>query len=276
MAKGESLPETHYLSDAQIVELYREYAKPPEPTDIPGFTERDKQFACAFWDVVLYIVVVVAAGVGFFPVFLMLAWVLFVGRWIPIGPVSLAYWLCKPEPAAPRLTDVDPCSVPVLRTVAEGLVKPVVLDAGRLEEQLVRKREALEAIHRDSEQLCSELRAQRLNAADLAPAFESRLEAARQNSERLKETLTKINEMIASLRSESRALDSYLSKLADLEDASAKLGDIEARMARALVPPAEFQKVLDQMAAARRNVRAIEMNLRTYEEAVAEVHRDPH
>ena len=301
-----------YLTDEQIIELYRKAtARKLEIRNEHVLRDRDRLLFAGFWDFVLYGLLILSMNLGGPGAWVMLAIILFLARWVPIGPFSLVYWLnhrhvrmtvqdmTGPFETMRRPTnkerlknlhwmnkkgldttpkeEMNPYSLTVMRTVAEALTQPLMDSASVAETRLARQREGVEALIAETERLVLEIRQSRVQAGDLEEVFDKRYTEANETVKMLKGELKRIEKGMWEIQTEITPLRAYISKLGELEVTTRKLATIRNQMSTVLGVPAgpleqlEFQQLPLRLEHARQNLNEIGASLKAYEQAVAEV-----
>jgi hypothetical protein len=301
-----------FLTDEQIIDLYRKAtARQLEIRNENALRDRDRLLFAGFWDFVLYGLLILSMGAGGPAAWVFLAIVLFLARFVPIGPFSTVYWLNhrhvrltvsdltgpfqtkktptnkerlknlhwmnKKGPDIPAKEDLNPYSLTVMRTVAEALTQPLMASASLAENRLAAQREGVEALIDETEKLCEDIHQNRMQAGDLEEVFDTRLTEAQETVKMLKGELKRIEKGMWEIQTEIAPLRAYIKKLAELEVATRKLTTIRNQMATVLGVPAgpleqlEFQQLPQRLENARQNLSEIGASLKAYEQAVAEV-----
>ncbi|MEA2552810.1 MAG: hypothetical protein QOJ65_986 [Fimbriimonadaceae bacterium] len=279
MEKGSTPVDRRYLTDEQIVGLYRAATTREQAHNSFELLVADRQFVAGFWDFLVYSFLIVVWGLAGTAVWIPVAVLLFLGRWTPIGPISLVHRLSHPPDPdqKPLAEQVNPHSITVMRTVAESLANPLLGSAWSVEGHLAVKKEVLECLLEETETLCRDLRQSRLEAGELEGVFDTKLAEARLTASDLKEELAGLEKTVWHIRTEVAPLEAYLAKLGELERHGQRLTGIRSRMAALLersvdsLGQQEFQQLPLRLEQARQNLRAVGVSLEAYDKALLEM-----
>lgn len=260
-----------YYTDDQIVQLYRAAIR-AQRSNQGMVDENSDQFVAGFWDIVGYSLGIVVLGEGFYGFWLICAFLLFLGGFMPIGPLSLIYWVSRT--ARTRIVmpkNIDPASMHVLCTVAESLARPAIEAAKEHEAELRQKQRRVLLLIEQTEGMERQLLARRARAGELEDAYNSRIRASIEESSYLWEMAVELEKEASQTAHDIAEMENYLTHLGELEKATEQLSKVKRETQRLVASSKGVADVPAAVEEAKRNLRGIALSVKAYEAAVSEV-----